>query len=67
MFKCEQCGCVDSDQIADVNTTGYVCTQCSTGEWHHLFDQVAYDPSIHHDLLNVVNPTDESGAEVSFS
>lgn len=67
LFKCERCDCVDSTQIVDVNLDGYICTDCSTGEWHHLFDKERYDPSIHKDIVNVTNPVDEYGSEPSFS
>lgn len=73
MFVCENCGCVDSlmarSLMSDlpVKLEGeFICSQCRTGEWHHMFDKERYDPSIHRGLLNRPDQGSPDDSEASF-
>lgn len=45
-FMCEQCGTVDID--TSIDSSARICTRCSTGEWHGLFEEEHFDPDTHH-------------------
>lgn len=65
LYVCEQCGTVDST-LSYAYRGHYTCTACSTGEWHHLFEQEQYDPIKHPAVLNRQGSTTADGSEVSF-
>ncbi len=44
-FACTQCHTVDIDTSIDSSAT--LCTSCSTGQWHGLFEQETFDPMKH--------------------
>lgn len=43
-FVCCNCGCVDT---VFAGGDGNTCTECLTGEWHHMFEKEQFDPSCH--------------------
>lgn len=65
LFVCELCSSVDSTNAPEYDGT-LTCTECRTGEWHHLFDKEQYDPTIHFDMVNRVNVTDDDNSSPSF-
>lgn len=59
LFRCTKCNHVDMTDLAKSETLRvggrvhrYVCTQCSTGQWHGQFPYLVYNPQVD----QVVNP-----------
>lgn len=57
-YTCEKCGCVDSIFETQI-TSSFVCSSCSTGEWHGAFERFSIDPT----EISTINGSDvdESG------
>ena len=45
VFQCEECGNVDLDLTPDNSAT--LCTRCSTGDWHGVFEEEKYNAEVH--------------------
>lgn len=73
MFVCENCGCVDSlstrvlvSDLPVLMEGQFICAECRTGEWHHMFEKERYNPSIHTGMLNRPDQDSPNDSEPSF-
>ncbi len=67
IFECDACGNVDSIEATSTSIAGYLCHRCQTGEWHHLFPEVRYNPEEHGPALNRTQSVDGFDGMPSFS